>query len=181
MIEARPSTRSRSAAQHPDVNRNKKILTVVGARPQFVKAAVVSRAFARAGVEEWILHTGQHYDPRMSDVFFDELGIPAPTRNLRIGSGSHGSQTGRMLAAIEQAILEERPDRVLVYGDTNSTLAAALAASRGDAAARAGRRVGAAARAARRHPTIRDEACQPDVRSIHWSPYDRVRVVNADP
>lgn len=130
MIEARPSTRSRSAAQHPDVNRNKKILTVVGARPQFVKAAVVSRAFARAGVEEWILHTGQHYDPRMSDVFFDELGIPAPTRNLRIGSGSHGSQTGRMLAAIEQAILEERPDRVLVYGDTNSTLAAALAASK---------------------------------------------------
>jgi len=112
------------------VNRNKRILTVVGARPQFVKAAVVSRAFARAGVEEWILHTGQHYDQRMSDVFFDELGIPAPTRNLRIGSGSHGSQTGRMLAAIEQTILEERPDRVLVYGDTNSTLAAALAASK---------------------------------------------------
>jgi len=105
-----------------------KVLTVVGARPQFVKAAMVARAMAARGIEELILHTGQHYDEDMSGRFFSELGIPEPWRNLGVGSGSHGVQTGRMLEGIEQAILDARPDRVLVYGDTNSTLAGALAA-----------------------------------------------------
>lgn len=104
---------------------------MVGARPQFIKAAAVSRALkAAGGLEEILLHTGQHYDDNMSDVFFRELGIPRPQRNLGIGSGSHAVQTGRMLEGIEQAILEERPDWVLVFGDTNSTLAAALAAAK---------------------------------------------------
>lgn len=107
-----------------------RILTIVGARPQFVKAAVVSRALADAGIEECLVHTGQHYDADMSAIFFEELGIPAPAHHLGIGSGSHGAQTGRMLEAIEQVILDERPDRVLVYGDTNSTLAGAVAASK---------------------------------------------------
>jgi UDP-GlcNAc3NAcA epimerase len=114
-----------------------KLVTVVGARPQFVKAATLSRAIARhnaaspaTAVAEKIVHTGQHYDPNMSDVFFDELGIPAPAFHLGIGSGSHGAQTGRMLEAIEAVIGDEKPDAVLVYGDTNSTLAAALAASK---------------------------------------------------
>jgi UDP-GlcNAc3NAcA epimerase len=114
-----------------------KLVTVVGARPQFVKAATLSRAIARhnaarpaATVIEKIVHTGQHYDANMSDVFFQELEIPAPAFHLGIGSGSHGAQTGRMLEAIEAVIAEERPDAVLVYGDTNSTLAAALAASK---------------------------------------------------
>jgi UDP-GlcNAc3NAcA epimerase len=105
-----------------------KILTVVGARPQFVKAAVVARALAARGIEEALVHTGQHYDEGMSGRFFSELGIPAPWRNLGVGSGSHGVQTGRMLEGVERAILDARPDRVLVYGDTNSTLAGALAA-----------------------------------------------------
>lgn len=104
-----------------------KIVTVVGARPQFIKAAPVSRAL-RARHSEVLVHTGQHYDARMSDVFFAELDIPLPDVNLGIGSGSHGQQTGRMLMAIEEVLLAERPDWVLVYGDTNSTLAAALAA-----------------------------------------------------
>ena len=107
-----------------------RILTIVGARPQFVKAAVVSRALAATGVRERLVHTGQHYDADMSAIFFEELGIPAPAHHLGIGSGSHGAQTGRMLEAIEQVILDERPDRVLVYGDTNSTLAGAVAASK---------------------------------------------------
>ena len=107
-----------------------RILTIVGARPQFVKAAVVSKALAAEGIAECLVHTGQHYDARMSDVFFDELGIPAPGHHLEIGSGSHGAQTGRMLEAVERVILDEKPDRVLVYGDTNSTLAGALAASK---------------------------------------------------
>jgi len=114
-----------------------KLVTVVGARPQFVKAATLSRAIARhnaarpaAAVIEKIIHTGQHYDANMSEVFFQELEIPAPAFHLGIGSGSHGAQTGRMLEAIEAVIGEERPDAVLVYGDTNSTLAAALAASK---------------------------------------------------
>lgn len=107
-----------------------KVLTVVGARPQFVKAAVVSRQLGQAGVEEFLLHTGQHYDERMSAVFFDEMAIPRPDRNLEIGPGRHGEQTGRMLAGIEGVLLAERPDRVLVYGDTNSTLAGALAAAK---------------------------------------------------
>jgi UDP-GlcNAc3NAcA epimerase len=110
--------------------RRKTVLTVVGARPQFVKAAVVSRAFAGLGVHEVIVHTGQHYDPSMSDVFFKELDIPKPARNLGIGSGPHGRQTGLMLQALEDAILEIEPSMVVIYGDTNSTLSAALAASK---------------------------------------------------
>jgi UDP-N-acetylglucosamine 2-epimerase len=105
-----------------------KVLTVVGARPQFVKAAAVSRALRMARIEECLVHTGQHYDHGMSQVFFDELGMEQPARNLGVGSASHGAQTAAMLAGIERAIMEERPDWVLTYGDTNSTLAGALAA-----------------------------------------------------
>lgn len=105
------------------------ILTVVGARPQFIKAAVVSRAIAAdAGMRETLVHTGQHFDDEMSGVFFEELGIPAPDINLGVHSSGHGQMTGSMLAAIEPVLQERRPDAVLVYGDTNSTLAGALAA-----------------------------------------------------
>ena len=105
------------------------VLTVVGARPQFVKAAVVSRMIKDStDIQELLIHTGQHYDQGMSDIFFQELNIPAPTVNLGIGSAGHGAQTGRMLEKIESILLAERPDGVLVYGDTNSTLAGALAA-----------------------------------------------------
>lgn len=107
-----------------------KILTVVGARPQFIKAAVVSRAFDEAGVEEVLLHTGQHFDKNMSDLFFSELGIPHPAYNLGIGGGSHASNTGRAMEGIETAIVAERPDVVLVYGDTDSTLAGAVSAAK---------------------------------------------------
>ncbi|HEX8229059.1 MAG TPA: UDP-N-acetylglucosamine 2-epimerase (non-hydrolyzing) [Chloroflexia bacterium] len=107
-----------------------KILSVVGARPQFIKAAPVSRAMSRAGVEEVLLHTGQHYDPAMSQVFFAELDIPAPRHNLGVGSGSHAGQTAAMLVGIEQVLLDERPDYLLIYGDTNSTLAGALSAAK---------------------------------------------------
>lgn len=106
------------------------VLTIVGARPQFIKAAVVSRALAEAGIAEQLVHTGQHYDVAMSSAFFDELDLPAPTHSLEIGSGPHGAQTGRMLAAIEEVITAQRPSVVMVYGDTNSTLAGALAASK---------------------------------------------------
>jgi UDP-N-acetylglucosamine 2-epimerase len=106
-----------------------KILTIVGARPQFIKAAAVSRAL-RAEQHEVLLHTGQHYDEEMSAQFFRELGLPAPDIELHVGSASHGQQTASMLLGIERAILEHRPDRVLVYGDTNSTLAGALAAAK---------------------------------------------------
>ncbi len=106
-----------------------KVATIVGARPQFIKAAVVSRALQTTGeVQEIMIHTGQHYDKNLSEVFFRELEIGAPAYNLSIGSGSHGAQTGRMLEAIEQVFLDETPDCVVVYGDTNSTLAGALAA-----------------------------------------------------
>jgi UDP-GlcNAc3NAcA epimerase len=108
----------------------KRVLTVVGARPQFVKAAPVARAFVAAGIQEVMLHTGQHFDANMSEVFFDELEIPAPRYNLDINGGSHGAMTGKMLAGIEQVCLDEKPCAVLIYGDTNSTLAGALAASK---------------------------------------------------
>lgn len=104
------------------------ILTVIGARPQFIKAAVVSHAFLKHGINETILHTGQHFDANMSAVFFDELGIPKPKHHLNIGGGSHGQNTGRMLEEIESVLLKDRPEWVLVYGDTDSTLAGALAA-----------------------------------------------------
>lgn len=108
------------------------VLTIVGARPQFIKAAVVSRALAEAGADETLVHTGQHYDVEMSATFFRELGLPTPAHSLEIGSGSHGAQTGRMLEAIEAAIVAASPRVVLVYGDTNSTLAGALAAAKLD-------------------------------------------------
>jgi UDP-GlcNAc3NAcA epimerase len=108
-----------------------KILTVLGARPQFIKAAVVSRAFiSEPEIQEVLLHTGQHYDYGMSEVFFTELDIPKPAYNLGIGSGTHGQQTARMLSGIEEILLHEQPDLVIVYGDTNSTLAGALAAAK---------------------------------------------------
>jgi UDP-GlcNAc3NAcA epimerase len=107
-----------------------KVFTVVGARPQFIKAATVSRQLRASGIEEVLVHTGQHYDPNMSDVFFEELEIPRPDYNLEIHSGSHGAQTGRMLEKVEKVLQKERPDWVLVYGDTNSTLAGALAAAK---------------------------------------------------
>jgi UDP-GlcNAc3NAcA epimerase len=109
----------------------KKILTIVGARPQFVKASMLSRAIrSTAELTEIIVHTGQHYDPAMSDVFFDELGIPAPAHSLGIAGGGHGDMTGRMLCALEPVMLAEAPDIVVVYGDTNSTIAGALTAAK---------------------------------------------------
>ncbi len=105
------------------------LLTIVGARPQFIKAAALSRAVADySSIRETIVHTGQHYDANMSKIFFDELGIPRPDYSLGIGGGSHGQMTGRQIEAIEQVLKAERPDVVLVYGDTNSTLAGSLAA-----------------------------------------------------
>lgn len=109
-----------------------KVLTVVGARPQFVKAAPVSRAL-RQRHEEVLVHTGQHYDAEMSDVFFSELGVPAPEYNLGVGSAGHAEQTAAMMTALSAVVEQEDPDYVLVYGDTNSTLAAALVAAKGRA------------------------------------------------
>lgn len=110
-----------------------KIVTIVGARPQFIKAATVSRVIRdnyRNKIEEVLIHTGQHYDDNMSKVFFEELDIPLPKYNLEIFGGQHGAMTGRMLGAIEKVLLDEKPDWVLIYGDTNSTLAGALAAAK---------------------------------------------------
>lgn len=106
------------------------VATVIGARPQFIKAVSVSQALQRRGIEERLIHTGQHFDPNMSDVFFKELGIPEPWKNLGIHGGSHGEMTARMLTALEAAFVELAPRVVVVYGDTNSTLAGALAAAK---------------------------------------------------
>lgn len=110
-----------------------KIVTIVGARPQFIKAAALSRVIRNgyaAKIEEVLVHTGQHYDENMSKVFFEELNIPKPKHNLEISGGQHGAMTGRMLEAVEKVLLDEKPDWVLIYGDTNSTLAGALAAAK---------------------------------------------------
>ena len=110
-----------------------KIVTIIGARPQIIKAAALSRAIKEHYAErihEVIVHTGQHYDDNMSQVFFDELGIPRPDYNLHVGSASHGVQTAKMIEGIEQILLDEKPDAIVLYGDTNSTLAGAVAASK---------------------------------------------------
>jgi len=110
-----------------------KIVTIIGARPQIIKAAALSRAIQnkfKDSISEIIVHTGQHYDENMSQVFFDELGIPAPNYNLNVGSGSHGKQTATMISGIEEILLQEKPQAIVLYGDTNSTLAGAIAASK---------------------------------------------------
>ena len=110
-----------------------KIVTVIGARPQIIKAAALSRAIKHKfsnSIKEIIVHTGQHYDENMSQVFFDELGIPSPNYNLNVGSGSHGKQTATMISGIEEILVQEKPQAIVLYGDTNSTLAGAIAASK---------------------------------------------------
>lgn len=110
-----------------------KIVTIIGARPQIIKAAGLSRAirmFFSDRIEEVIVHTGQHYDQNMSEVFFEELGIPRPNFNLNVGSGNHGAQTAKMITGIEEILLDEQPNAIVLYGDTNSTLAGAIAASK---------------------------------------------------
>jgi UDP-GlcNAc3NAcA epimerase len=111
----------------------KKIITIIGARPQIIKASALSRAIENnfsEQLEEILVHTGQHYDENMSHVFFEELGIPKPKYNLSVGSGSHGAQTAKMIEGLEQIFLDEEPNAVLVYGDTNSTIAGSLAAAK---------------------------------------------------
>ena len=113
------------------MNNSKKVVTIIGARPQFIKAAPVSRVFRQASCfEEILVHTGQHFDENMSNIFFKDLEIPKPGYSLGIGGGNHGAMTGRMLEAIEMVLLKERPEWVIIYGDTNSTLAGALAAAK---------------------------------------------------
>mgnify|MGYP003393251180 CR=1 FL=1 len=107
-----------------------KIVSVIGARPQFIKAAPVSKALQAAGIEEILIHTGQHFDANMSDIFFDELGLPAPAHRLEISGGGQADMTGRMLQGLEPLLRQHHPDAVLVYGDTNSTLAGALTAAK---------------------------------------------------
>jgi UDP-GlcNAc3NAcA epimerase len=110
-----------------------KIVTIIGARPQIIKAAALSRAISKSfqtQIKEIIVHTGQHYDASMSQVFFDELGIPAPNYNLNVGSGQHGAQTAAMISGIETILIKEQPQAIVLYGDTNSTLAGAIAASK---------------------------------------------------
>src|ERR1043165_9021823 len=110
-----------------------KLLTIIGARPQIIKAAALSRAVKNkydGKIREVIVHTGQHYDDNMSQVFFDELDIPHPNYNLNAGSGSHGRQTAAMIDGIEEVLLREKPNAIILYGDTNSTLAGAIAASK---------------------------------------------------
>jgi len=106
------------------------IVTIIGARPQFIKASVLSKALKERGIYEIIIHTGQHFDKNMSDIFFEEMQIPKPHYNLNINGLSHGAMTGQMLEKIEEILIKEKPDYVLVYGDTNSTLAGALAAAK---------------------------------------------------
>ena len=108
-----------------------KLISIVGARPQFIKASILIAEFKKNDTCSHVLvHTGQHYDQNMSDIFFDELGINPPDYNLEVGSGRHGAQTGQMIEELEDVFLNEKPDWVIVYGDTNSTLAAAIAASK---------------------------------------------------
>ena len=110
-----------------------KILTIIGTRPQIIKASAISRAiknYHKDTIQEIIVHTGQHYDANMSEVFFSELQIPQPNYNLKVGSGTHGIQTAEMIKGIEEIILKEKPDCMVLYGDTNSTLAGAIAASK---------------------------------------------------
>src|SRR5262249_52111337 len=112
------------------LSRVSRVLTVVGARPQFIKAAPVSRALRSEGIAEVLVHTGQHFDPLMSEVFFEELDIPKPVHNLQVSSLGHGAMTGRMLEKLELVMIAEKPDMVVIYGDTNSTVAGALAAAK---------------------------------------------------